>query len=716
MKGISIHPRKVVAILMTFVMVFSVFCFLNTGVYAADTDEAAVDVAAVKAAATVFNNGTIYTVEGKNWDKKPAQSVAVDANGTIVYVGTNKGVEKYIGKKTKVYSLYGRTMFPGFIDSHLHAPGTALTRLTQIYIGGADKKDLVLKKIKDYVTKYPDLEAYWGRGFQMSIGGEDADGKGPKKEWLDEICSDKPMVFTSNDGHCRWLNSKALELSGITKDTPNPVGGMIHKDSATGELWGTLGDASSLVKNITPASVTTPQQQYDAYALFQKDMHTWGYTGFLDLSGGHNTMKLIEDKGEWKMRANTAKRISANSSVLSSQVFEQSKVDDFVAEREAFNASSKLIRLNTAKFFYDGVVEGSTAYLVEPYLQVPEGESASYRGEPLFDFNVLKQYFNAFNEKGIQIHVHSVGDQSTEDVVNAMEYSQGLNPGKDVRNTITHLQLVTKQSIVSMGALGIIAAAQPYWALKEPDWYEFTEAVLIGEERGYNMYPLKSFLTAGAKLTFSGDHSVTDPIEPFWAIEASVTRNLNAPEFYEVDDIKSINDKKYALSPGERVTVKDAIEAYTINGAYQLFREKEIGSIKVGKKADFLIVGKDPFKVSPLKLDSTKKIATVFNGKVVAGSLLKPPANSISKVTVGKKNATVAWKKINGVTKYQVRYKVKGAKKWITKNVSMSKSKLLLKGLKKGKVYQFQVRSYKTDNKKKYYSPWSKVINSKKVK
>lgn len=585
--------KKLLAILLCLVLCLSVM----TGCSSKDETSAK----------TVLKNGVIYTVEGEKWNETPAQAVAIAEDGTIIAVGSDSDMEQYTSDNTNVVDLEGKAVLPGFIDTHVHAPGTAMSELYSIYLYEDMTKENSLATIKKYIDEHPDQEEYWGEGYNMGMA---ADGKGPKKEWLDEICSDKPIILTSNDYHSVWMNSKAFEMNSITKDTPNPLGGMIQKDPNTGELWGVLTDASAL---LTMEQVFTKEQEIEGFKLFQENMSAWGYTGmssagtFID----NEIFKEFEDAGNLNMRPNLSNRFSPDSDFEKdlAKLIEMKKTLD-----------SELIDVTTAKLFGDGVVEGMTAYLLEPY--APEaGLGAEYRSDFLWDPKVLKKNMSAIMKEGFQIHVHSVGDGSTRAVLDAMEFAQKENPDVDARNIITHLQVIDEVDLPRFGELGIIAAAQPFWHLKEPDWFEPVDQTVLGKERASKEYPLKSLKDNGAVLTFSGDFPVSPINNPFWAIEAAVTRNLNAPEYYGYDDIEDMDDPTYLLNADERITLAEAIEAYTKNGAYQNFREDSVGTLAAGKYADMIVLGADPFAVDPLRLDSIKVKATIFNGDTVYGEL-----------------------------------------------------------------------------------------------
>ena len=598
------RSRKLTAILIALTLAVPYGCIA----YAADEE-----------ATTVFMNGVIYTVEGNDWDKAPQEAIAVGADGKILFVGGNEGAKAYIGEGTEVVDLDGKTVLPGFIDTHVHPPGTMLTELFNIYLYGLTSMEQTLSAVAEYIEENPDQDIYYGGGFSMGLSGET---KGPKKEWLDKICSDKPIILGSNDGHNLWLNSKALEVNGITKDTANPPGGTVQKGD-NGELWGTLTDAFQLV---TTTQSFTPAQEKEAVAAFQDYMIAWGYTAghmilvsLEDITAPGDRfvayMKEMELAGAWSMHANLSLCFQPDNK------FE----DDLARMRSAQNSVKdlELVKVTTAKYFMDGVIEGQTGYLSEPY--APEaGLDPDYVGEPYWDVNDLKDYFSRLGKEGIQIHVHSIGDQATTETIDAMEAAHKNNPTADVRNTITHLQLVKDSDKIRMGELGIIGSTQPFWHLKEPGWFYDMDYVVLGEERSWTEYPVKSLIDAGVMMTFSGDHPVTENNSPFNAIEASVTRNMYDPDWYEVDEINGIDDPTWLLNPKERITVKQAIEAYTINGAYQLFMEDEIGSLAAGKCADMVILSQDPLKVDPIKINETEVLATIFGGEVIFGEAEDP--------------------------------------------------------------------------------------------
>ncbi|MDO4553346.1 MAG: amidohydrolase family protein [Bacillota bacterium] len=593
--------KKGMVLFLAFVLVLAAFTGCGGG-----GDEGEGTETEGTAAATVLTNGVIYTVEGDDWDQNAAQAMAVGEDGTILFVGSDEDAQAYIGDATEVVDLAGNTVLPGLIDSHNHPIGTALTELFEINLYYDFDREGSLATITSFVEENPDLDIYWGNGFNMGM--VDAEGNPPNKTWIDEI-TDKPMVLISNDGHNTWLNTPALALFGIDASTPTPTGGNIHKD-ANGEPTGLLTDCGEL---ITLSHEYTEEQLAEGTAWYLNVMREWGYTaissaGVLDTGVNPYIFEELEDAGELTLRI--------NYSYMMDPADYQAGLDTLDTWKAEID--SELMDITTAKFFADGVIEGVTGYLLEPYAEAA-GMGSDYVSEPLWTEDVFKEAMVATLEKGYQIHVHSIGDAATRLTLDCIEYAQETVGEGDYRNVIAHLQLVDEADKPRFGELGIIANLQPFWHMKEPDWYTYVDELVLGAERAWTEYPVKSLMDNGAILTSSGDYPVSPTNDPFWAIESGLTRNLNNAEYYGVEDITDIDDPTWLLNPDERVDVKTMVEAYTINGAYQMFKDDQIGSLAVGKFADFIVIDQDIMQANPLDVDGTNVLATVLNGAVIYG-------------------------------------------------------------------------------------------------
>ncbi|MCL2086245.1 MAG: amidohydrolase [Oscillospiraceae bacterium] len=559
----------------------------------------------------VFLNGIIYTADDENWHQNPQESIAVGDDGRILFVGKSEQASLFIGENTRVHELDGKVVFPGFLDTHTHPPGTSLSVMFNIYIPVMAEKEEALSIIREYIANNPEQDSYWGMGFSLGIGDDET---GPKKEWLDEIESEKAIILTSSDGHSMWLNSKAFELNGITKDSTYPTG-IIHKNEE-GELSGML---TSTYNILTMQKVFTPEQRKSALEDYLKNMHKWGYTG------GQYVLKSLEEANVGPAYADYFIEMAQTGSLQTRaslmHVFNPEddfdEALDYVLKTQEKLVGFDTVAINTAKFFVDGVVEGGTAYLWEPYDNNQErGFSSDYVSDLLWDNNVLKEHFSTLMHNSIQLHIHSIGDRATSETLDALAYAHENNPEVHTRNTITHLQLVTEADKIRMGEMKIIGSTQPFWHSKAPGFYHEVEQPFLGEERGLIAYPVKSLIDKGVLVTFSSDAPVTPEPHPFTAIELSVTRNLESGE-YGVPDIADIDEPTWLRNPPERVSVKEAIEAFTINSAFQMGMEEHIGSLAVGKFADMVIVSQDPFHIEPIRLNEIKIIATLFAGEII---------------------------------------------------------------------------------------------------
>lgn len=552
----------------------------------------------------VWTNGVIYTADAEG---TIVEAVAVSA-GEIIFTGTAVDVEKFIGDDTEVIDLEGKMMIPGMTDSHLHTPGTMMAELFQINLNGVLSEEETISTIKEYVEANPDMDVYFGEGFSIGAFSGEEVAKGPMKERLDEI-TDKPVIITSYDGHIVWMSSAGFELAGVTKDTVPPAGGTIEK-TASGELWGTMKE---LAISLVPSQEFTEEQYIEGYEAFLDMQQAYGYTGMTSMSNGITSavdldpFLKMDQEGMLDMYVFCNTVISPNEDAID-------QIDAAVEKRSSYESEN--YKNGSLKFFADGVIEGVTGYLLEPYTE-EGGMGPDFVSEPLWTPDNMKEAFAYGLSKDFQIHVHSIGDASTRQVLDAFEFAQNENQGNEFRNVITHLQLVAPEDIPRFGELNLIANIQPYWAFKEPYWWEVVDQPLLGSERAEKEYPMQSFIDAGATLVCSSDHPVTPYNNPFWAIEVGVTRNLNNAEFYEVDDITDIDDPTWLLWPEERVSIENMIKSFTINGAYQNYRDDVTGSIEVGKSADFAVLDQNLFEISPLDIDKTVVLSTVFKGNEI---------------------------------------------------------------------------------------------------
>ncbi|MCX8061927.1 MAG: amidohydrolase [Anaerolineales bacterium] len=548
-------------------------------------------VQAAEAADLVFQDGFIYTVDQ---NRTVAEAIAVKGD-KFIYVGDNEGVQAYIGTNTQVIDLEGRMVLPAFVDSHAHAT-SGVSDIYEVSLYGIDSVEKYQQTIRDFLAENPDLKALQGAGWVNNVFG----AKGPTTAMLDAVVPDIPAVLYSEDYHSVWVNSKALEMAGITKDTPDPEGGVIERD-ANGNPSGTLREtAMDLVADVIPPY--TVEQYLEGLEYFQDFAHSLGITTVYipSLPGGlGDALKALHDfdaSGKMTIRFPTAAGMNPEDAL--------SKVDEIkqLIEKE----KGGYFEIIGAKIFMDGVLEGSTAYLEEPYLHIPNS-----RGELLWDPQKYNEVCAALDRAGIQIHVHSIGDAATRITLDGFAYARQQNGQRDSRNIITHLQLVNPADIDRMAELGVVAVPQPYWVVI--DTY-YTQAVeYVGQARADRQYPMKTFFDKGIVVASASDYPVSWPPNPFIAIEIGVTRTV--PQ--GLGDIYVGADFETPLTPQERVTVEQMIASFTINGAYATFLDDQIGSIEVGKKADFIVLSQNILQIPASEIHNTKVFLTYFEGKEV---------------------------------------------------------------------------------------------------
>lgn len=551
-----------------------------------------------------YINANIYTMDKENTNC----SAMVIENERIVYVGSDEGALSY--KDAEVIDLGGRTVLPGFSESHTHAPGLAYDTLFNINLFPALSEEETMNLIETHIKEHPEKEMYYGRGFNTSLF-EGIEGVlGPRKERLDAL-TDKPVILSDFGGNCMWMSSSAMAMYDITPDRKCPPGGEIQLDPETGELWGIIRNEA---RAFVPYQSFTEEENYEAMKWFQDVMLRNGYTSIFALRPPgtveprttlFDAFKTLEDKGELYLRIHGGRDMDALGD-LDAQYEEMDRTRERV--------KSPHMELTTAKFFLDGVIEGLDGYLLEPYSEAAQ-KGSDFTSSLFWDKDVLAKAFEKAMKHGYQIHCHSIGDGATHDALDAMEIALKNVPEGDYRNTITHLQLVSDEDIQRMKKMNIIANVQVYWHFKSPVMFPL-ETKLI-EERAEREYPLNRFVKNGITIVSSSDFPVTPEPNPFHAIEAGVTRNLyNAPSL-GVDDITDMDDPRYLLDKDERVSLTDMLRSFTCNAAYAKFLDNEIGSLETGKYGDFIVLDKNPYDVNPIDLEFITVLETYFGGEKV---------------------------------------------------------------------------------------------------
>ena len=536
-----------------------------------------------KFAETVFRSGAVYTVDAsRSW----AETVAV-RGGRIVYVGSDAGVTAWIGPATRSIDLQGKMLLPGFHDSHVHLIGGGI-ELGECDINGLTSVDQILAAVKRYADLYPDRKWIKGGGWPLTL-----EEGNPHKSLLDKVVSDRPIMLDAFDGHSVWVNSKALEIAGITKETPDPARGRIERDPKTGEPTGTLREsAGRLIVNKIPPY--THEEYVKGLRRGLELANRFGITSVQEASVGEphlNAFDELDRSNELTVRAVAAMRI--DPAKYSSQV------PQFVEWREKYRG--KRLKTTAVKIFQDGVIESRTAALLQPYL-VEAGERGWLNLEP----EVLKPLAAQLDRLGFQIHIHAIGDRAIQSSFDALEFARQQNGSRDSRHHLAHVELFDPADIGRFRRLGVIANFQPFWASADLYIVKMTEPIL-GPERSRWLYPIRSVANTGAIIACGSDWSVTS-MNPLDAIQIAVTRRGLA------------DGSGTAWIPEEVVDLPLMIAGYTINGAYVNFQEHETGSIEVGKSADLVVLDRNLFEIPRHESHNVKVLLTMLEGREVYSS------------------------------------------------------------------------------------------------
>ena len=522
-----------------------------------------------------FINGKIFTIS----EKQPfAEAVAINYN-RIVFVGSNNEVQSLIDSETQVIDLKGRLMLPGFIDSHVHFITGGLQLL------GIDlKKAASIEEFKRILKEY----ALVNKGKWITGGNWDHESferkELPVKEWIDPFTQDTPVFITRSDLHMGLANSLALKLTGITKYSSDPIGGLIVRDPKTGEPTGLLKDsAMNIVQNIIPKLSDEVYEKALIAALEEAKKN--GVTSIHDITM-QNDLKVYQ---KFEKENKLTCRIY---SILPIDVYK-----NLIEIGIQFGFGSDKLKVGSLKAFADGSLGSSTALFFEPYEHEPLNSGLAME---IVTNGKLRELSMAADENKIQLSIHAIGDKANSVILDLYREIKNKNIGWDRRFRIEHAQHVLLNDIERFADIGVIASVQPYHAIDDGRWAEKR----IGKQRVKDMFPFKSFLNAGVKMCFGSDWNVA-PMNPLAGIYAAVTR-------------RTLDDKNPdGWIPEQKISVEEAIKCYTINGAYAAFEEQIKGSIETGKLADFVILSDDILNIDPTKIKDVNVEMTVCDGEII---------------------------------------------------------------------------------------------------
>ncbi len=521
-----------------------------------------------------FVHATVHTVD----PRRPRAEAIVVKENRIVYVGSSKDARRFAGPEAEIIDVGGKLMIPGFIDNHVHfvLGGEQVDGLDTRLCGS--RREFV-GMLQQYLQKHP------GRWFKGGDWDHERweDTSLPRKEWIDPFSHDTPMFLPRFDWHMALVNSAGLRLAGITRETPDPAGGTIEHDHATGEPTGLLKDAAmDLVLRVIPQQTPARIEQCVMHAL--------------DVARRNGVTSVHDISEESHIPIYTK---LAREGTLTCRIYSRLPLPGFrkLVERNVHHASgTPFVRIGSMKAFADGSLGSTTAWFFEPYVNEPTSGLAM---EALSSGEML-QWATEADLHGLQLSIHAIGDRANDAVLGMFETILRSNPSWDRRFRVEHAQHVRQEDIARFAALGVIVSAQPYHAIDDGVWAESR----IGPDRARTAYAFKSFLNAGVRLCFGSDWTVA-PLNPLSGIYAAVTR-------------RTLDGRRPGgWMPEQKVTVEDAVRCYTINNAYAEFEEHNKGSITPGKVADLVVLSEDIFRIPPEKIENVQVEMTMVDGNVV---------------------------------------------------------------------------------------------------
>ena len=541
----------------------------------------------------VFVNGDVYTVDAaRSW----AQAVAV-RNGGIVAVGTDDDVRELIGSGTEVVDLAGRLLLPGFQDAHVHPVGGGIDMI-QCDQHDLDHRDDYVASIATYAAEHPDEPWILGGGWSQDVFPRGC----PSKELIDVVVSDRPVFLPNRDGHSVWVNSKALEIGGVTADTPDPVDGRIERNP-DGTPQGTLHEgAAELVARHIPEP--DDETVYEGMLKGQEYLHALGITGWQDAIV--DATSLYKNYQAYRMGAD---RGTLTGRVVGALWWERSKgleqIDDLVELR----AKGQVGRFaaTSVKIMQDGVCENFTGGVIEPYLD-ERGNPTDNRGLSMVEPELLKEAVTRLDAQGFQVHFHALAERAVRESLDAVEAARTANGPNDLRHHLAHLQIVHPDDLPRFRQLGALANAQPLWAAHEAQMDELT-IPFLGEPRWTWQYPFASLVRHGATLVMGSDWPVSTP-DPMAEIHVAVNRRMPPDYTYRVDTTD-------VFLPEERIDLPTAIAAFTMGSAYANHRDHDTGSVEVGKRADVAVFDRNVFAYPVEEISSATCQLTYVDGERV---------------------------------------------------------------------------------------------------
>ena len=562
----------------------------------------------------VFINAKVYSIAIDGTETR-AEAIAVK-NGKFVFVGSEAGVRDYIGEDTAVTDCEGGSVLPGFGDAHMHFVLSirrfGVVDLNEMVTGSKtqtpdDIVKLMQDRIKDFADSHPNDPVIHGSGwdrnwFQGALGGQT---RKLSRHDIDAVVSDRPVVLDSTCGHLALLNTKALELAGVTKDTPDPDNGLIRREpDKTPDGYIQEPALICAVCSRIPGFEYAAEQYKQAFLNAQAFFNSRGFTYLSDCMRQDLPYEILRQMAE-----DQELTVRIDGVFNCKDASRDADLEKAIAEKGAFDVDD-LFKVDTVKYFID-----EDFAMMEPW----EDAYCDEMGHPhgygtteglLWDLDHYRESMEKVKKAGYNIHVHSYGDRAAKETIDAMIHAQKYDPEHKLRDVIAHIFFIRPEDIQRMADAGIIGSIQPQWE----SFNETDNALLfkmMGAKRFKGLYPNGSLARGGVRLANGSDFTVT-VTNALEGITVAMTRKFpkNSKYYETFKDTPAVN-------PSEKTTLKDALMGWTINVAAQFGREDITGSIEVGKSAELVVLDGDIENTAPEDICLMKIKETVFKGKSV---------------------------------------------------------------------------------------------------
>jgi len=525
----------------------------------------------------IIVNANIRTMDR---NRPSAEALAVYQN-RIVALGSSSEIRKLADSHTRVIDAKGQLVLPGFNDAHVHFMSGGF-QLASVDLRDANTPQEFAERIRAFATKLPQGRWITGGDWDHERW---PDARLPTKELIDPFTPNTPVFVNRLDGHMALANSVALKLAGVTRETKDPDGGVIVRDPKTGEPTGVLKDAAqSFVWKVIPAA--TFEEKLTAARAATNHAASLGVTSVQDVSAGTDVgvYQTLLDRGDLKTRVYA--------------VWPLPSWDHLARTGVRAHFGSAMLRTGGLKGFADGSLGSTTAWFYEPYLDAPD--TSGILSDEMFPEGAMLERVRSADRAGLQVMIHAIGGRANESILSIYEKVEKENGQRDRRFRIEHAQHLRSQDIPRFARDQVIASMQPYHAIDDGRWAEKR----IGRERAKTTYAFRSLLDAGVTLAFGTDWTVA-PLNPMLSVYAAVTR-------------RTLDGKRpEGWVPEQKISVEEAVRAYTSGSAYAEFQESVKGTITPGKLADLVILSRDIFKIDPNEIDKVRVVMTIMDGRVV---------------------------------------------------------------------------------------------------